>query len=115
MDVGVCETCGHYYVCKHRDQQDQALCGGWIPNADLANEFRVDELEAVMISVDKWFDDNDPRLKNNPATRAADAREIALKAIESEQERIENAFRTWMLRGQSGGADAFLSAIRSRK
>jgi len=44
--------------------------------------FRADELDAVMLSVDKWFDEGDPRLKNNPATRAADAREIALKAIE---------------------------------
>ena len=43
----------------------------------------MDELDAVMHSVDKWFDEGDPRLKNNPATRAADAREIALKAIEA--------------------------------
>ena len=49
-------------------------------------EFRADELDAVMLSVDKWFDDNDPRLKNSPATRAADAREIALQAIEKERE-----------------------------
>jgi hypothetical protein len=46
------------------------------------DDFRMDELDAVMISVDKWFDKDDTRLKNNPATRAADAREIALKAIE---------------------------------
>lgn len=46
-------------------------------------DFRYDELDAVMISVDKWFDEGDPRLKNNPATRAADAREIALRAIEA--------------------------------
>jgi len=45
---------------------------------------RMDELTAVMYSVDKWFDGpDDPRLKQNPATRAADAREIALRAIES--------------------------------
>lgn len=48
------------------------------------NAFRMDELDAVMVSVDKWFDDGDPRLKNNPATRAADAREIALRAIEAQ-------------------------------
>jgi len=48
----------------------------------VVNEFRMDELDAVMVSVDKWFDDGDPRLAQNPATRAADAREIALKAIE---------------------------------
>lgn len=46
------------------------------------NDFRMDELDAVMHSVDKWFDEGDPRLRNNPATRAADAREIALQAIE---------------------------------
>lgn len=44
-------------------------------------DFRMDELDAVMHSVDKWLEGDD--LKNNPATRAADAREIALKAIES--------------------------------
>lgn len=50
---------------------------------EAVHEFRMDELEAVMLSVDKWFDEDDPRLKNNPATRAADAREIALQAIEA--------------------------------
>jgi hypothetical protein len=39
------------------------------------------ELDAVMVSVDKWLEGKE--LKNNPATRAADAREKALKAIES--------------------------------
>ena len=48
-----------------------------------AEEFRMDVLDAVMYSVDKWFDKGDPRLKKNPETRAADAREIALRAIES--------------------------------
>lgn len=42
------------------------------------------ELMSVMQSVDKWFDDGDPRLNDNPATRASHAREIALKAIENE-------------------------------
>jgi hypothetical protein len=50
---------------------------------DAINAFRMDELDAVMHSVDKWLDG--PALRNNPATRAADAREIALKAIESEK------------------------------
>lgn len=54
-------------------------------------EFRADELDAVMVSVDKWFDDGDPRLKNNPATRAADAREIALKAIDSVAAQVAKA------------------------
>jgi len=46
------------------------------------NTFRMDELDAVMCSVDKWLPDNYPE-GVNPATRAADARQIALKAIES--------------------------------
>ena len=50
--------------------------------------FRMDELDAVMISVDKWFEQNDPRLKLNPATRSADARNIALCAIESTADEI---------------------------
>jgi len=37
------------------------------------------ELQAVMHSVDKWFDTPS---NDNPATRAADAREVALQAIE---------------------------------
>lgn len=43
-------------------------------------------LEAVMHSVDKWFDEGDPRLYNNAATRAAEAREIALQAIDDLEE-----------------------------
>lgn len=49
------------------------------------DELRMDELDGVMHSVDKWFDEDDPRLKHNPATRSADAREIALKAIEENE------------------------------
>jgi hypothetical protein len=51
------------------------------------NAFRMDELDAVMLSTDKWLDGS--ALKNNPATRAADAREVALKAIEKEQARAD--------------------------
>lgn len=53
------------------------------------NDFRMDELDAVMTSVDKWLKGED--LKNNPATRAADAREVALKAIEAETARADRA------------------------
>lgn len=49
------------------------------------NDFRMDELDAVMLSVDKWLTGD--QLKNNPATRAADAREVALRAIEREATR----------------------------
>ena len=38
------------------------------------------ELLAVMHSVDKWLEGKD--LKDNPATRAVTAREVALRAIE---------------------------------
>ncbi len=48
------------------------------------SEYRQDELDAVMYFIDKWFEPNDSRLKDNPATRAASAREIALRAIESQ-------------------------------
>ncbi len=50
---------------------------------DYALAFRMDELDGVMCSIDKWFNEGDPRLKYNPATRAGCAREIALQAIES--------------------------------
>lgn len=52
------------------------------------NDFRMDELDAVMISVDKWFDEGDPQLKQNPASRAAYAREIALQALEARQAEV---------------------------
>ena len=52
------------------------------------NQFRMDEIDAVMLSVDKWFDEGDEALKNNPATRAAAAREIALQAIERLQAKL---------------------------
>ena len=45
-------------------------------------------LEAVMISVDKWFSADDPRLANNEETRACDAREIALRAIEQARDEL---------------------------
>lgn len=42
------------------------------------------ELDAVMLSVDKWFENGDPELEHDVASRAATAREIALQAIEKE-------------------------------
>lgn len=51
----------------------------------LKDDFRMDELDAVMVSVDKWLEGE--ALNNNPATRAAEAREIALKAIEEAYEK----------------------------
>lgn len=56
---------------------------------EAVNEFRMDELDGVMHSVDKWLKGD--ALKNNPATRAADAREVALKAIEAEKRRADQA------------------------
>lgn len=55
----------------------------------IITDFRGDELDAVMTSVDKWLKGDE--LMNNPATRAADAREIALKAIEAEAARADRA------------------------
>lgn len=60
-------------------------------------QMRVDSLElrAVMESVDKWLDDEDD-LRQNPATRAARAREIALKYYEKENDKnrcLINALR----------------------
>lgn len=63
------------------------------------NEFkrcRMDELDAVMHSVDKWLahlPKNDKRRSYNPATRASDAREIALQAIETLTARLREAER----------------------
>lgn len=65
------------------------LFGITAPVTEEVNDFRMDELDAVMHSVDKWLEGDD--LKNNPATRAADAREIALKAIEAETARADMA------------------------
>jgi hypothetical protein len=53
------------------------------------NDFRMDELDAVMHSVRKWLPDD--YVATNPATEAADAREIALKAIEHETARTKAA------------------------
>jgi hypothetical protein len=55
-------------------------------NKKAVNDFRMDELDAVMISVDKWLEGK--QLENNPATRASDAREYALRAIEKEKNRV---------------------------
>jgi hypothetical protein len=51
--------------------------------------FRMDELDAVMVSADKWLEGD--QLRNNPATRAADAREVALKATEKAQSDLTKA------------------------
>lgn len=90
---------------------------------NLAN-FKRDsnELQAVMISVDKWLDDPSD-LEENPATRAARAREIALKAIEAAEARIAEMLRVAMdwtryedaVAGSSSSADVvnrMLAAMR---
>lgn len=51
-----------------------------LADRDAAVERLSDELAAVMHSVDKWFLGDVP--ETNPATRAAEAREIALMAID---------------------------------
>ena len=57
--------------------------------------FRADELDAVMYSVRKWLPDD--YRKTNPATEAADAREIALKAIERERDRVNTLVESLQL------------------
>ena len=49
----------------------------------MRDDYRMDQLDAVMYSVDKWFNEGDKRLLQDPANRAADAREIALRKIEA--------------------------------
>ena len=56
---------------------------------DIENAFRADTLDAVMYSVRKWLPDD--YVEANPETAAADAREIALKAIEKQEARAEAA------------------------
>ena len=53
-----------------------------IPN--LCRKFKNLEAElfGVMYTIEKWFNEDDERLKNNPSTVAGNAREVALKAIE---------------------------------
>ena len=71
----------------------------------IVTDFRMDELDAVMYSVDKWLEGD--ALLNNPATRAADAREIALKAIEAEAARADRAESA--LKEAAGRAIAFVN------
>ncbi len=66
-----------HLLCQHCGKVHEAFCC-----MEGERHARMTELDAVMVSVDKWFDADDPRLENNPATRAADAREIGLRAIE---------------------------------
>lgn len=55
-------------------------------------EVRHEEtLGGIMHSVDKWFEDGDPRLQENPTARAAYAREIALQAVEGERAAVLKA------------------------
>jgi flagellar biosynthesis/type III secretory pathway protein FliH len=69
-------------------------------------EFRMDELDAVMLSVDKWLDG--PALRNNPATRAADAREFALRSIEKEYARGK---KEGVSQGRRDAAEAYCKDI----
>ena len=50
------------------------------------NDFRMDALDAVMYSVRKWLPDD--YVEASPETAAADAREIALKAIEAVEAKV---------------------------
>lgn len=89
------------------DAEEIATCEAYYEKkrAKAVNDFRMDELDAVMISVDKFLTGD--ALKNNPATRAADAREIALQAIEKEAARADRAEKA--LKGAADRAVAFVN------
>ena len=78
-------------------------------------QLRMDELDGVMHSVDKWLahlPKSDERRHSNPATRAADAREIALQAIEearSNRDHYKAAAERW-----AGMWQEFQAYIRNR-
>lgn len=62
--------------------------------ADAERDAATSELRAVMVSVDKWLDSDGNQggdLAENPATRAARAREVALKWGEAAIKRAEDA------------------------
>jgi len=91
-DGSPCYRCSRASPVNYSDYRDYYE-PGTTDHVDERNkaitDFRMDELDAVMTSVDKWLTGDE--LKNNPATRAADAREIALKAVEKEAARAERA------------------------
>lgn len=72
--------------CHDVDAAKGEAASSGVSRDEAVKQFRMDELEAVMLSVDKWLDDA-PTFRDtvNPATRAAAAREVALRAIEKLQ------------------------------
>jgi len=70
------------YAASLIEQRDAAIRAEARVEA-MRDDYRMDQLDAVMYSVDKWFDEGDKRLLQNPANRAVDAREIALRKIEA--------------------------------
>lgn len=75
------------------------------------------ELQAVMISVDKWLD-HPSELEENPATRAARARKIALKAIEAAEFHASQMHAIALVQvedykhGRGSGPDGLLTALK---
>lgn len=85
--------------CAQRSAIMEAALSTIDPEAikrEAITQFRMDELDAVMHSIDKWFKEGDSRLKDNPATRAANAREIALKAMEATKRACADAAVKWI-------------------
>lgn len=80
---------GEWLSAYRRKVMAQAILDMW---PDDREEFRMDELDAVMMSVDKWLTGD--QLKYNAATRASTAREVALKALDSQAERIKELDET---------------------
>lgn len=92
----ICGICYHPFdACSHCDQglREAALIDVTQEvRGEAVKQFRMDELEAVMLSVDKWLTDAPEFTKlANPATRAAAAREIALQAIERLEAKLSKA------------------------
>jgi hypothetical protein len=80
-----CPKCGSESIATDHDSGDGntlRICldcdRGWTDWQQSENKWLKSELDAVMQSVAKWFD---KPTDDNPATRATDAREIALKEI----------------------------------
>ena len=72
-------TCGNYRASK------LVASGYYVPAAEY--EDLQAELNAVMVFVDKWLSGD--QLKQSPANRANEAREVALKAIEALEKELQ--------------------------
>jgi gas vesicle protein len=84
---------GEYIQRKNKAKYDILFRSDFIGES-LKNKIKTLQttLQAVMHSVDKWFDEVDEN--KDEVNRAAEAREIALKAIESRDELISEMMKS---------------------